>query len=164
MPRMSAAVYAAHIDNLLKFARSQEGGVSRADVASELNVSLAVASTVIEKAGLVEAGKKGKAVLYSIGDGAEAPAPKKQEAKQSKPELAPEVEAVATPESSDTGDFDQEEVASIDAQIIDTRNALRAAGEKAGKALQEWATHQALFDAMQKRLTELAVEKMRLST
>jgi hypothetical protein len=48
----------------------------------------------------------------------------------------------------------------LDAEIVDTRNARKEAAAKAGKALGEWATHQALVDALRERMTGLAVKRM----
>ena len=39
----------------------------------------------------------------------------------------------------------------------------REAAAKAGKALGEWATHQALVDALRERMTDLATRRMNAS-
>lgn len=164
MPRFTEAAYAAHVDNLLKLAR-KKGEVSQSEVAKELNVSRPVAGTIIKRAGLTETEKKGRTQFYGI-DGDESETPQEPvSVKQSKTALPPEVKAAAVPVSADTGDDDDvdAELADIDAQIADTRNAMRAAAEKAGKALSDWATHQALVDALRERMTELASRKMKLS-
>lgn len=159
MPRMSAAVYAAHVDNLLKLARKR-GRVSRPEVADELNVSRAVASTIIEKAGLKQVGNKGRTEYFAVDETAPEPV---VAVKQSKP--LPPVKAVAVPVSDDTGlEPDDVDVAELDAQIVDTRNALREAASKAGKALGDWATHQALVDALRERMTDLATKRMNASS
>ena len=156
MPRMNAAVLAAHIDNVLKLAR-REGGVSRPEIMNELNVTRTVAGTLIDKAGLALSRREGRTEYFSAPAG-------KTEVKQSKPDLPPEAKAAAAPVSADTGtEPEDDDVAELDAQIIDTRNAMREAAAKAGKAMGEWATHQALVDALRERMTELATKRMNLA-
>jgi len=165
MARMGTAIMAAHMDNLLKMAR-REGGVSRLQIVSELSVTRAVACSLIEKGGLTLNRKEGRTEYFTVGTNEDAPAqaekPEKAAKKQSMP---PEVEAVAEPVSDSTGeDTVLDVVAELDAQIVETRNALRAEASKAGKALGEWATHQALVDALRERMTELAVKRMNVSS
>lgn len=158
MPRLGADIYAAHMDNLLKLAR-REGGVSRPEIISELNITRAVANGLIDKAGLTLDRKEGRTEYFSAPTADDAP---KADVKQSKPEPAA---SVATPVSDSTGEKDDlAEIAALDDQILDTRNALRAAAEKAGKALGEYATQQALVDALRQRMQELAVKRMSLSS
>jgi len=51
-------------------------------------------------------------------------------------------------------------VAAIDADIIDVRKALADACQKAGKAMFEWATHQALADSLQEKLRVLIGKRL----
>jgi hypothetical protein len=147
MPRMDAAIYAAHIDNVLKLAK-REGGVSKPQIISELNVTRAVASGLVEKAGLTLDRKEGRTEYFAASENGTpvAPAPKQSKAP-----------AVAEPTSDDL-------IAELDAQIVDTRGALREAAAKAGKALGEWATHSALVDALRERMTSLASQRMDASS
>lgn len=177
MPRMSAAVYAAHVDNLLKLAR-KKGQVSRVEVADALNVTRAVASTVIEKAGLKPVPRQkgqGRADYFKlpaaedleVGDtvGGVGVVVSKGEPAVKQSKSPPPVKAVAIPASDATGmESVDVDVAELDAQIVDTRNTLREAAAKAGKALGDWATHQALVDALRERLTELAARRMNASS
>lgn len=161
--RMSDAIFAAHVDNVLKLAQ-REGGVSRPQIISELNVSRTVASSLIEKAGLTKAKRReGQGRTdYFVANGTAEPEP--TATKQSRPDLPP-VKAVAVPASADTGlEPEDVSVADLDAEIIDTRNTLREAAAKAGKALGEWATHQALVDSLRERLTTLATKRMNVSS
>jgi hypothetical protein len=74
------------------------------------------------------------------------------------------VKAATVPKNTSTVTEDQDDLVSeLDAQIIDTRQALREAAAKAGKALGEWATHQALVDALRERMTDLATRRMNAS-
>jgi len=155
MPRMDAAIYAAHMDNVLKLAQ-REGGVSRPQLISELNVTRSVASALIDKCGLALDHKDGRTEYFTPTPVAAGP-----QVKQSTP---PAVKAVATPESDDTGEVDPlEGIAALDAQILETRASLRGAAVKSGKALMEWGTQQAIVDAMRVRLSELVVERFRAS-
>ena len=162
MPRMDAAIYAAHLDNVLKLA-ARKGGVSRPQIINDLNVTRVVAGGLIEKAGLALDRKEGR-TEYFKPNGAPEPAavaaePELVAAKQSKA-----VRAVAVPVSTDALAVEEDTVAELDAQIMDTRGALREAAEKAGKSLGEWATHQALVDALRERMTSLAVKRMNASS
>lgn len=158
MPRMDAAIYAAHMDNVLKLAR-REGGVSRPQIIEELNITRAVANGLIEKADLVLDRKEGRTEYFTAPTNGMAPA--KPAVKQSKPAAAAEV---AKPTSSASTEIDLDELQALDEQIVDTRNTLREAAAKAGKALGEWATHQALVDALRVQLQELATKRMSLSS
>ena len=161
MPRLAAHVYAAHQANLLKMVK-MSGAVSASEVADELNVSKSVATTLIKKAGLVATGKRGRSQLF------EAPSSDKatdepESSEEKKPELPPEVEESATvdDETKVEKDIDLNEIAQIDEAIVDTRTALQDAAAKVGKAAGEWAKHQALVEALQRRLTDLAEKRMR---
>lgn len=155
MPRMDASIYAAHMDNVLKLAR-RKGGVSRPQIISELNVTNAVATGLIKKCGLQKLDKQGRTQFFGLnGDTA---APENTTVKQSRPAAA---KAVAIPVSIDAQPEDEDDaIAELDAQIVDTRNALRAAAAKAGKALGDWATHSALVDSLRERMTQLAKKRM----
>lgn len=155
MPRMSAAIIAAHVDNVLKLAR-RKGGVSRPQIMNELNVTRTVAGSLIDKADLSLDRREGRTEFFKAAD-----AEPEVEVKQSK--LPPEVKAAAAPASSDTGtEEEDDEIAELDAQILDTRNAMREAAAKAGKALGEWAMHDALVSALRQRMTELATRRMNI--
>ena len=161
MPRMDAAIYAAHLDSVLKLA-SRDGGVSRPQIINELNVTRVIAGGLIDKAGLTLDRKEGRTEYFKQTNGAATPeaVPEPVVAKQSKPA----VQAVAVPESTDALAAEEDDVAELDAQIMDTRTALREAAAKAGKALGTWATHQALVDALRERMTDLAVKRMNASS
>jgi len=166
MPRMDAAIYAAHLDNVLKLAKRKEG-VSRPEIISELNVTRAVANGLIEKCGLALDRKDGRTEYYtSNGEAKPTPEPEKVEAKveakQSK--VAAPAQAAAVPESTDAAAVSDDDVAELDAQILDTRDSMRKAAAAAGKALGEWATQQALVDALRERMTKLAVRRMNASS
>lgn len=158
MPRLGADIYAAHMDNVLKLARRSEG-VTRPQIIEKLNVTRAVANGLIKKAGLELARKDGRTEYFAAPTNGTA----EPEVKQSRPSAVVET---ATPTSTDSGGSEDDllsQIAELDAQIVDTRNTLRDAAEKAGKALGEWATHQALVDALRQRMQELAVKRMTLS-
>jgi len=157
MPRMSTAIYAAHQDNVLKLAQ-REGGVSRIQIVDELNVTRAIACGLIEKIGLVVERKEGRTEFFVPGE------PKPVSVKQSPAPLPPEVDATVVPDTDDTGGDQVDLIAELDAQILDTRNTLHNAADKAGKALGEWATHSALVDALRERLSDLAVKRMAASS
>lgn len=150
MPRMNAAIYAAHMDNTLKLA-SREGGVSRTQLIDDLNVTRAVANKLITDSGLAVSRKEGRTEFF---------ASEKVEVKQSTPEV---VKASTVPQSTDAVTEPEDSLAELDAQIVDTRNALSQAAAKAGKALGEWATHQALVDALRERMTDLATKRMNIT-
>jgi len=160
MPRMDAAIYAAHMDNVLKLAR-RKGGVSRPEIIAGMNVTRAVASGLIEKAGLAMDRKEGRTEYFVAQNGASVPA-EPVAAKQSK--IPAPAKAVAVPESADAAAVKDDTIAELDAQIIDTRDSMRKAGAAAGKAIGEWATQHALVDALRERMTELAVKRMNASS
>ena len=167
MPRMAAHVYAAHQAITLKLA-SRDGGISRAQLADELNVSRAIAAGLIEKSGLELDHKDGRTEFFKAPNGTtvetpETPAPKAKKA--SKPELPPEVKDAAVVESDAVSDEElQDTIIQLDEEIVDTRAALHEAATKAGKALGEWATQSALVDALRSRMAELAVQRMNASS
>ena len=154
MPRMSSAIYAAHLDNVLKLAKRM-GGVSRPQIINDLQVTRAIAGGLIEKAELSLDRTEGRTEFFTAE-------PKVEEVRQPAAKQSV-VKAKATPESTDALIDDDDHIAELDAQIIDTRDSLRVAAAKAGKALGEWATHQALVDALRERITELAVKRMNAS-
>jgi hypothetical protein len=158
---MDAAIYAAHLNSVLKLA-SRKGGVSRPQIICETGVTRGVAGGLITKAALTLDRKVGRTEFFipTAETPAASPEPELVVAKQSKPA----VRAVAVPESTDALAADEDEVAELDAQIMDTRTALREAAAKAGKALGAWATHQALVDALRERMTDLAVKRMNASS
>ncbi len=151
MPRMDSAIYAAHMDSVLKLARRAEG-VSRPQLIDDLNVTRVVASKLIEECRLVLDRTEGRTEYFKASDAtpAAAPAvtaaPPKNAVKQAQ---APAAVAVATPTSDSTGD---------DGDDGDD------AADKVGKALGEWAANQALVDSLQTRMTKLASKRMSLSS
>jgi len=180
---MDSAIYAAHMDSVLKLARRAEG-VSRPQLIDDLNVTRVVASKLIEECRLVLDRTEGRTEYFKASDAtpAAAPAvtaaPPKNAVKQAQ---APAAVAVATPTSDSTGDDGDDgddddgvdgddgddlvdRLATIDAELIDTRRALFAAADKVGKALGEWAANQALVDSLQTRMTKLASKRMSLSS
>jgi hypothetical protein len=166
MPRMGSAIYAAHMDSVLKLA-SRDEGVSRPQLMEELGVSRPVANVLIEKCALALDRKEGRTEFFKV-NGTDVPVIEAPEVKQSTPEptpeLPPEVKEVAVPTTSATGEPDiLDRIAELDAQIIDTRNTLRDAAKKAGTALGEWMTNEAMVDAMRQRLTRLAVERVSIN-
>ena len=174
MPRMSNAVYASHINNVLKLAQ-REGGVSRPQIVSELGVSSPFANKLILVAALSVDRKEGRTQFFKPGDQvptATDPSPVK--VKQSRPELPPEVKEAAVPESDATGDeaadeaADEdaldEEIADIDAEIADTKQALRDAAVALGKAAGLWAMQDAAVEALRLRMTGLITKRMNASS
>jgi hypothetical protein len=148
---MNAAIYAAHMDSVLKLA-AQEGGVSRPQIIKELNVTRAVASGLIDKCGLEKVEpQKGRTEYFAAA----------VSVKQSRPAA---VQAVAVPEAvAPTAPDTVDVIAALDAQIMETRASLRDAAAKAGKALGEWGTQQAIVDALRTQMTEQIAERMRAS-
>lgn len=152
MPRIATSIYAAHQDNLLKLA-AKKGGISRREIADALNVSPAVAGGLIKKCELELDHKEGRTEFFKVVNGASVePEPEVKAAD-------PEVKAVAVA-GPDIKEEDDDDIADLDAEIVDTRNALKEAAAKAGKALGDWATHQSLVDALRVRMTALAVRRM----
>jgi chemotaxis protein histidine kinase CheA len=153
MPRLAAHVYAAHAASVLKLLQDNGDGMTRSEIAEALNVSKATADSVIKKAGLVESGKRGRNILFTSPSGGDAP-------EATEPELPPEVKAAAAADSPEVKDVDLDELASLDEELVDTRNALKEAAAKVGKLAGEWATQQALVMALQERMTKLAKQRM----
>lgn len=67
--------------------------------------------------------------------------------------------AVTSPTVTETA-TEEDNVGAIDADIIDVRKALADACQKAGKAMFEWATHQALADSLQEKLRVLIGKRL----
>ena len=157
MPRFRSDIYAAHQNNVLKLA-AKEGGVSRRQIADELNVSPAVAGGLIKKCELELDHKDGRTEFFKTVNGAEPTngASVEPEVKAAEPEV--KAVAVAGPDLKE--EVDDDEIANLDAEIVDTRNALKQEAAKAGKALGDWATHQSLVDALRMRMTVLADKRM----
>lgn len=156
MPRIATSVYAAHMDNVLKLA-SREGGVSRPQIMDKLNVSRSVAGGLIEKASLEMDRKEGRTEFFTTSNGASKP-------EAEPPELPAAVAATAVAGDDILEEEEEDDIAMLDAEIVDTRNALQAAAAKAGKALGEWATHDALVSALKGRMTDLATKRMDASS
>lgn len=163
MPRLDTAIYAAHMDYVLKLARRSEG-VSRPEIISELNVTRAVANGLIEKAALELDRKDGRTEYFKAPDGDPLTPATKVEVKQSRPAAVVDAAVVVGSNTEVPADVDDARLAELDAQIVDTRNTLRDAAVQAGRALGEWATHQALVDSLRQRMTDLATARMRLSS
>lgn len=178
MPRLAESVYASYFDNVLKLA-AKKGGASRQDLMDGLNISRAVADSMVERCKLVLDHKDGRTEYFKIDDGSvpaavpevaapvivpvqafpaavkaaavvtEAPAPVAVKAKTAPAEAPVE----------DTG-TEEDKIASLDATIIDTRNALKEAATKAGKALADWAINEAMVDTLRERLQKLALARI----
>jgi hypothetical protein len=167
---MAAHVYAAHQAEVLRLAEL-DGGVSRPIIIDKLGVSAPTATKLIERAGLEPGKKEGRVQFFSPPNGT-TPEPADDdvvepetatESEPEKAELPPEVKAAAvvtSPEVVEGTDDDDDEIARLDAELLDTRNALRDAATKAGKALGEWLTHQAIVDAMRARMTTLVEQRL----
>jgi len=166
MPRMDAAIYAAHMDSVLKLAR-REGGVSRPDLIRELQVSRPVADGLIKKCGLELDRKKGRTEYFSSPNvtGPDVKASTPAEPVEPAP-IPPEVKKVAVPvtDEIEPEELDLDVLADLDAKIIDTRNTIHKHAASAGKALGEWATQSSLVDVMKARLTTLLEERVKLSS
>lgn len=150
------AIYAAHMDNALKLSR-REGGVSRPQLIRELNITRTVANGLITRCGLTEARTDGRTKFYG------PPKAEPVTVKQSRPQLPPEVRGAAVADPEVVIEEETDAIAKLDAEILDTRDTLRAAAKKAGEALGEWATHSAIVDTLRARLVELSTKRMNLS-
>jgi hypothetical protein len=158
MPRMTAAVYAAYVDNVLKLAQ-REGGVSRPQIISELNVSNAVATKLVKDADLGLDHKDGRTQFFKPTEASPVAV------KQSRPELPPAVKEAVVPESADTGEGeDEDEIAEVDAEIADTKQALREAAAALGKAAGQWAMHDAVVESLRARMVKLINRRMNASS
>jgi hypothetical protein len=87
--------------------------------------------------------------------------PKK--AKAEEPAAAPppapaQVAATPAPVAAPTTETPVEEEEDTGAQIAETRKLLADACQKAGRAMGEWATHQAMADALQEKLKNLVAK------
>ena len=155
MPKLAAHLYAAHQNSVLKLA-AREGGVSRPQIMNELNVSRSVAAGLIDKCQLALDRKTGRTAFFKPSEVADVP-----EAPAEPPELPPEVKDVVVAGDDVKDDaYDDDKIAELDAEFVETRKALRDAAARAGKALGDWATHQALVDTLRLRMTEIATERM----
>lgn len=159
MPRIATTIYAAHIANVLKLA-AKDGGISRAEIADELNVSRAVAGGLIKNGKLELDRKQGRTEYFKAPSNGASVEP---EATAQPPELPEAVTGTAIAGDDIKDEDPEDETAQLDAEIVDTRNALKEAAAKAGKALGDWATHQALVDALRERMTSLATRRMNAS-
>lgn len=156
MPRMDAAIYAAHMDSTLKMAR-REGGVSKPQLINELNVTRTIASGLITKCELEPVEGSGRTKFFTAPSNGSAPAATP----------SPEVKQSVVP--TDDGDHEDtetllEKLAKLDSQILATRTTLCEHATLAGAALGEWAKHQALVDALRAQMTELASRRLKLSS
>jgi len=157
MPKLGKEIYAAHRENVMRLAR-REGGVSRAELIQELNVSRPVVNKLIEETGLVLVRKEGRAEFFAV------PSVKQSTA----PALPPEVEEVVVP----TGDEvvavalplpATSTLADLDTKILETRDMLIETAARAGKAYSSWVLNQAKADALRTQLTELTARRLGLS-
>lgn len=151
MPRLAVGIYAAHQANVLKLA-AKKGGVSRGGIANALNVSKTIANNLIRQCSLELDHKEGRTEFFKT-NGASPQIPEA-------PELPEAVKAVAVAGDDIIDEDDEDEIAQLDADIVDTRNALKEAALRAGKALGDWATNQSLVDALREQMTQLAVRRM----
>lgn len=173
MPRLAADLYASYHDSVLKLA-AKPGGVSRPQIMEALNVSRSVADTMIEKCDLQVERREGRTEFF-VPPGAAPPPPAPAPdvapaAEKDEKLLPPEVEEAGVVEPNPLDrlaavvEVNDEAIAAIDHEIADARTALRQAAEKAGKLMGEWATQQALVDALRERLQALAVRRMALTS
>lgn len=178
MPRLASDVYASYHDRVLALA-SKAGGISRAQIMEALNVSRAVADSMVKRCNLKLDRQEGKTeyfVLHGtsvIGPPATAPAPetKKEAAPEPKvvavataaaPGPAPTVKSPPPPPAPASDDADAE-VSAIDHEIADTRKSLQERALEAGRLMGEWAKQQALVDALRDRLQKLSARRMDLT-
>ena len=131
-------------------------GLTTPQIMDKLNVSRSVAGGLIEKAALEMDRKEGRTEFFT-SNGAS-----KTEAEP--PELPAAVAAAAVAGDDILEEEEEDDIAALDAEIVDTRNALQSAAAKAGKALGEWATHDALVSALKERMTDLATKRMNASS
>lgn len=182
MPRLASEIYATYQDSVLKLA-SKQGGVSRPQIMDSLSVSRSIADTMIEKCNLKVERKEGRTEFFVLPNGG-TPAPATPPVDLTPPPPEPEdVPPLAEPDTlpgdaeaatvvepnaldrlADVVETDDQVVAAIDQEIADTRAAIKDAALKSGKAMGEWATQQALVDALRERLQELAGRRLALSS
>ena len=151
MPKAVEEINQNYMETVMRLADQPEG-ISRPQIANELNVTKSVATGLIKKCGLVHSHTKGTTKFYrAIKTPFEAP-----EA----------VKAATIPKATEGVENEPTEdvIAELDAQILDTRQALHGAAAKAGKALGDWATHSALVDALRERMQDLATRRMNASS
>lgn len=179
MPRLASNIYAAHQDNVLKLA-AKKGGVSRPQIMEALNVSRAIADTMIERCDLKVDRREGRTEFFILPNAEPSvaaplpPAPGPQE-----PEVAPLAEkedelpvsvkeaGVVEPNPLDrlaaVVEPDETLVSALDREIAETRTALRGAAARAGQAMGEWATQQAMVDALREQIQSLVSRRLALS-
>ena len=158
MPRLAADIYAAHQAQVLRLA-AKEGGVSRAGIAKACNVSKTIANNLIKRNSLELDHKDGRTEFFKTSNGASPETPETPETSVA-PELPEAVKGVGVAGDDIIDEVEEDEIAQLDAEIVDTRNALKEAAARAGKALGDWATNQSLVDALRERMTNLAVRRM----
>jgi hypothetical protein len=180
MPRLASNIYAAHQDGVLKLA-AKSGGVSRPQIMEALNVSRSIADTMIEKCDLRVDRREGRTEFFILPNAAPsvptvappaAPAPQE-------PEVAPLAEkgdelpvsvkeaGIVEPNPLDrlaaVVEPDETKVSALDREIAETRTALRGAATRAGQAMGEWATQQAMVDALREQIQSLVARRLALS-
>ena len=140
---------------------AKDGGVSRQEIADACSVSRAVAAGLIKNSKLERAEKKGRTEFFKSPSNDASVEP---DATAEPPELPKAIITASVIAGDDIkAEEPEDEVGQLDAEIVDTRNALKEAASKAGKALGDWATHQALVDALRERMTSLATRRMNAS-
>jgi hypothetical protein len=189
MPKLPSEIYQTFKDATAELA-NRPSGVSKPQLINDLNVTQGVANGLIKACGLIISHKDGRTYFYKPGvitatddaatddaatddaatddaatDDAATDDAATDDAAVVSITAAPEVIAATIPktvriEPEEDNETLEDKLAELDAQIIDTRQALRSAAAKAGKALGEYATHQALVDALRERMQALATERM----
>jgi hypothetical protein len=155
MPRLATSIYAAHQASVLKMA-AKEGGISRGEIADALNVSKSIATNIIKKCGLELDHKDGRTEYFKPSDGdasddtSDAP----------ETELPPAVKSAAVAGPEIIAEDDDDIIAELDAEIVDTRNTLKDVAARCGKHLGAWAADQSLVDVLRKRLADLVDRRM----
>jgi len=155
MPKVIEEINQNYMEIVMSLADQPEG-ISRPQIANELNVTKSVAIGLIKKCGLVHSRTKGTTKFYTKKGATKVPFE------------APEAVKAATIPKTNTEKVENEPtedvISELDAQILDTRQALHGAAAKAGKALGDWATHSALVDALRERMQDLATRRMNASS
>jgi len=169
MPKTPKDIYNTYMKAVNELAE-RPSGVSKAQLIAQLNVTKAIAKGLIEACKLTLSHKQGRTHFYRKQTDADTNTIPIEITKPEVINAKPDVVIAATiPKTTNTKTEDEDEtidniISELDAQIIDTRQALRGAAAKAGKALGEWATHQALVDCLRERMQDLATKRMNASS
>jgi len=166
MPKLLPEIYQTYTETVINLA-NRPSGVSKPQLINDLNVTSSVANGLIKACKLTFSHKKGRTHFFKpeVIDAKPKVIDAKPEIMNAKPDV---VIAATIPKTTNIKEENEDEtidniISELDAQIIDTRQALRGAAAKAGKALGEWATHQALVDSLRERMQNLATKRMNAS-